>query len=209
MKKLLYLLLALSLMLSFSACNNKNGEPTDEPSGVNSSSETGSKAESMKLVYDIDEKEITIYLPEGCEFSSEEQDGSDMISLNAEDLSWTMDIWASSVYENGNGEPFATYYFNGELDDYWSGEFTSFDQEVRDLGFEFEGKPVKVVESTYVEADEDEEETDVFVGFEYESTRNGKHYGDGLLGFQINAYGDVPSDEELGKLFKQLFGIDK
>lgn len=118
-----------------------------------------------------------------------------------------MDVWSSSVYEDGSGEPFASYYFNGELDEYWSEEMTSFEQTVTDLGIEFNGKPVKRIESTYVEADEEEAQTDVFVGFEYESTRNGEHYGNGLLGFQLNMYEEIPSDEELAELFKQVFGI--
>ena len=203
MKKLLAVLLALLMIFAFTACG-KDTADVDETEITDSET---SDIESMTLVYDIDEKEVTIYKPSGCEFFNAEQDGSDLITIKDNDMAWIMDVWASTVYKDGSGEPFASYYFNGELDDYWAEEMTSFEQTVTELGFEYDGKPVKRIESTYLEEGEEEEETEIFVGVEFESTRNGEHFGDGLLGFKLSMYDEVPSDEELARLFKETFGI--
>ena len=201
MKKLLSVFLAGALAFSLAACGDKTETDIDEPSGEVDTS----AIEQMTLEYGQDVQEITIYKPQNASFTNEESDHTDLISISSDDMSWWIDVWGSTAYDYGAGEPFVYYYYKGELDEYYSETLSNFTQTVTDLGVEFNGKAVKKIESTYTE--DGEEQTDTFIGFEFEDKRDGEHFGDGLLGFQFAAYDEIPSDAECANLFKEVFGV--
>ncbi len=211
MKKLLSIILTGVVALSLAGCEKK--VDTDE-SGVSSNgSDDAAAVEQVKLYYGTDKQFITLYRPENSEFQIDPDEADDddnyLVEICENDLAWVMDVWGDVAYSYGNGDAIAYYYYNGELSEDTQELYTSFEQDVRDLGIEFMGKPVKRIESRSVDEGDDEEDVDIFIGIEFEDTRDGEHCGDGLLGYELSMYDEVPSDEKYIELFKQVFGMDK
>lgn len=173
--------------------------------------------ESAELVYGSDNLTVTIYRPENATLELEAEDLEDdlnLIWITENDYAWTVDVFGAVSYDlDVAGKAVADYYYKGELhpneDDY--AYFDAYDYE---LDIEYKGQPVKVIEYTYVDsmyADEDYdyyEETEYFVGVEFEDTFEGEHYGNGLLGYRYYMYDETPSDDELAKLFCEIFGVE-
>lgn len=169
----------------------------------------GSEAETALFLYGYDELPFTIYKPGCASFMSEpEAEGRDMITLVENDNAWVMDIWGAVAFDYGEAtDPFANYYFKGSLSELESEYYEIESQNVKNLGVSFDGKPVKRVETVIRDIEDDEVSTDVFVGFELESTNGGKKTGVGLVGFQLYMYEELPSDDELAELFCEVFGV--
>ena len=58
----------------------------------------------------------------------------------------------------GSNEPFVEYYFDGAVSD----NYASYEQEITDLGIDYEGKPVKLIRYTYKDVG-DEELSDSYI----------------------------------------------
>ena len=202
MKKLLAILLAGMMVFSLAACGGTNGDvDVDEP-GTEVSEDTVAK---VGIVYGDDETPITLTKPDDAEFTlvgDDPLDSGDMVGLCATDYSWDAEVMGYKYYEGiGSNVPFVDYYFAGSVDEE---EYASYEEEIKDLGISYEGKPVKVIRYTFKEVDDEEEYKEIFVGFEYKGTED-----QGLFGLKIGAFDEDLTDDYLKGLFDQLTTLER
>ena len=200
MKKLLALLLAGILVFALAGCNNEDIE-----AGPDSSDQVEEDVvNKINMAYGDDGVSITLYKPEGAFFSVDAEDADDagdIVIMLADDYAWDAEIMGYKHFEGiSSNEPFVEYYFDGAASD----DYTFYEQEMTDLGIEYEGKPVKLIRYTYKEVDDDEEYKECFVGFEYKGTEDS-----GLFGLKIGAFDEELSDDYIKGLFNQIFRLER
>ena len=205
MKKLLALLLAGIMIFALVGCNNEEVSDETDNSGY---SEELDDAEDLvnkiNMTYGDDETKITLHKPDGAFFSvdaEDAEDAGDIVIMLADDYSWDAEIMGYKHFEGiSSNEPFVEYYFDGAASD----DYTFYEQELTDLGIDFEGKPVKLIRYTYKEVDDEEEYKEIFVGFEYKGTED-----QGLFGLKIGAFDEDLTDDYLKGLFKELTIVER
>ena len=165
------------------------------------------QAQTVTLLYSTDNQQQTIGISQNMALINPDEDGTKHIAVSCEKKGWALELFGDAIaYDYGASEyPFVYYYYNGELDQFQTGRYAFFGQDVKELGFEYKGKPVKLIKSTYVENGSEEERNLIFVGFEYDNKKDGADFGRGLLGFQLSVSLEEPTEEELISLFKTLF----
>ena len=196
MKKLLALLLAGILVFAITGCNKDDIE-----AGPDSTEQLEEEVvNKINMSYGDDETKITLYKPDDAFFSVDAEDADDagdIVIMLADDYSWDAEIMGYKHFEGiSSNEPFVEYYFDGAASD----DYTFYEQEVTDLGIDYEGKPVKLIRYTYKEVDDDEEYKECFVGFEYKGSDDS-----GLMGLKIGAFEEELSDSYIKGLFNQIF----
>lgn len=201
MKKLLALLLAGIMVFALVGCNNAEVSDETDNSGYSEElDEAKDVVEKINMTYGDDETKITIYKPEDASFSVDAEDADDagdIVIMVADDYSWDAEIMGYKHFEGiSSNEPFVEYYFDGAASD----DYTFYEQEMADLGIEYEGKPVKLIRYTYKEVDDEEEYKECFVGFEYKGLEDS-----GLLGLKITPSDEELSDDYIKDLFTQIF----
>ena len=202
MKKLLAILLAGMMVFSLAACGGTNDDvDVDEP-GTEVSEDVVAK---VGIVYGDDETPITLTKPDDAEFTlvgDDPLDSGDMVGLCATDYSWVAEVMGYKYFEGiGSNVPFVDYYFAGSVDEE---EYALYEEEIKDLGISYEGKPVKVIRYTFKEVDDEEEYKEIFVGFEYKGTED-----QGLFGVKIGAFDEDLTDNYLKGLFNQLTTLER
>ena len=201
MKKLLALLLAGILVFALVGCNNAEvSEETDNSGYSEELDESEEVVDKINMTYGDDETKITLHKPDGAFFSvdaEDAEDAGDIVIMLADDYSWDAEIMGYKHFEGiSSNEPFVEYYFDGAASD----DYTFSEQELTDLGIDFEGKPVKLIRYTYKEVDDEEEYKECFVGFEYKGTEDS-----GLFGLKITPSDEELSDDYIKDLFTQIF----
>ena len=205
MKKLLALLLAGILVFALVGCNNAEVSEEADNSGYSEElDEAEDVVEKINMTYGDDETKITLYKPEGAFFSVDAEDADDagdIVIMLADDYSWDAEIMGYQHFEGiSSNVPFVEYYFDGATSD----DYTFYEQEITDLGIDYEGKPVKLIRYTYKEVDDEEEYKECFVGFEYKGTADS-----GLFGLKIGSFDEELSDDYIKGLFKQIFRLER
>lgn len=201
MKKLLALLLAGILVFALVGCNNAEVSEEADNSGYSEElDEAEDVVSKINMTYGDDETKITLYKPEDASFSVDAEDADDagdIVIMIADDYSWDAEIMGYKHFEGiSSNVPFVEYYFDGAASD----NYTFYEQEMADLGIEYEGKPVKLIRYTYKEVDDEEEYKECFVGFEYKGLEDS-----GLLGLKITPSDEELSDDYIKDLFTQIF----
>ena len=200
MKKLLTLLLAGIMVLAFAGCNNEDIE-----AGPDSVDNWEDVVEKINMIYGDDEVAITLHKPEGASFAVDSEDAEaagEIVIMVADDYSWDAEIMGYKYYEGiGSNEPFVDYYFCGSV---VSEDYEAYEQEVTDLGIDFERTPVKLIRYIYKEVDDEEEYEACFVGFEYKGSDDS-----GLMGLKITAFDEELSDNYIKDLFNEVFFIER
>lgn len=200
MKKLLALLLAGILVFVITGCNK--GDIEAGPDSTDQVEED--VVNKINMTYGDDETKITLHKPDGAFFSVDAEDAldaGDIVIILADDYSWDAEIMGYKHFEGiSSNEPFVEYYFDGAASD----DYTSYEQEITDLGIDFEGKPVKLIRYTYKEVDDEEEYKACFVGFEYKGTEDS-----GLFGLKIGSFEEDLSDDYIKGLFNQIFRLER
>ena len=202
MKKLLALLLAGLLVFAFAGCNNDDIEAgPDSVETVDEFEEVEEEVvEKITMTYGDDMTPITLCKPDGAFFSVDAEDAEDageIVIMLADDYSWDAEIMGYKHFEGiSSNVPFVEYYFDGATSD----NYDSYDQQVTELGIDYEGKPVTLIRYTYKEAGDEQEYKECFVGFEYEGTEDS-----GLMGLKIASFEEDLSDDYIEKLFTQTF----
>ncbi len=201
MKKLLALLLAGIMIFAFVGCNNAEVSEEADNSGYSEElDEAEDVVNKINMTYGDDETKITLHKPDGAFFSvdaEDAEDAGDIVIMLADDYSWDAEIMGYKHFEGiSSNEPFVEYYFDGAASD----DYTFYEQEMADLGIEYEGKPVKLIRYTYKEVDDEEEYKECFVGFEYKGTEDS-----GLFGLKIGSFEEELSDDYIKDLFTQIF----
>ena len=205
MKKLLALLLAGIMIFALVGCNNEEVSEEADNSGYSQElDEAEDVVNKINMTYGDDETKITLYKPEGASFSvdaEDAEDAGDIVIMLADDYSWDAEIMGYKHFEGiSSNEPFVEYYFDGATSD----DYTFYEQEMADLGIEYEGKPVKLIRYTYKEVDDEEEYKACFVGFEYKGTEDS-----GLFGLKIGSFEEELSDDYIKGLFNQIFRLER
>ena len=205
MKKLLALLLAGIMIFALVGCNNAEVSEEADNSGYSEElDEAEDVVNKINMTYGDDETKITLHKPDGAFFSvdaEDAEDAGDIVIMLADDYSWDAEIMGYKHFEGiSSNEPFVEYYFDGAASD----DYTFYEQEMADLGIDFEGKPVKLIRYTYKEVDDEEEYKACFVGFEYKGTEDS-----GLFGLKIGSFEEDLSDSYIKGLFNQLFALEK
>ena len=201
MKKLLALLLAGIMIFALVGCNNAEVSDETDNSGYSEElDEAEDVVNKINMTYGDDETKITLHKPDGAFFSvdsEDAEDAGDIVIMLADDYSWDAEIMGYKHFEGiSSNEPFVEYYFDGAASD----DYTFYEQEMADLGIEYEGKPVKLIRYTYKEVDDEEEYKECFVGFEYKGTDES-----GLFGLKITPSDEELSDDYIKDLFTQIF----
>ena len=201
MKKLLALLLAGILVFALVGCNIAEVSEEADNSGYSEElDEAEDVVNKINMTYGDDETKITLHKPDGAFFSVDAEDADDagdIVIMLADDYSGDAEIMGYKHFEGiSSNEPFVEYYFDGAASD----DYTFYEQEVTDLGIDYEGKPVKLIRYTYKEVDDDEEYKECFVGFEYKGSDDS-----GLMGLKIGAFEEELSDSYIKGLFNQIF----
>ena len=152
MKKLLALLLAGILVFAITGCNKDDIE-----AGPDSTEQLEEEVvNKINMTYGDDETKITLFKPDDAFFTVDAEDADDagdIVIMLADDYSWDAEIMGYKHFEGiSSNEPFVEYYFDGAASD----DYTFYEQEVTDLGIDYEGKPVKLIRYTYKEVDDDE-----------------------------------------------------
>ena len=201
MKKLLALLLAGIMIFALVGCNNEEVSDETDNSGYSEElDESEEVVDKINMTYGDDETKITLHKPDGASFSvdaEDAEDAGDIVIMLADDYSWDAEIMGYKHFEGiSSNEPFVEYYFDGAASD----DYTFYEQEMADLGIEYEGKPVKLIRYTYKEVDDEEEYKACFVGFEYKGTEDS-----GLFGLKIGSFEEELSDDYIKDLFTQIF----
>ena len=201
MKKLLALLLAGIMVFALVGCNNAEVSDETDNSGYSEElDEAEDVVDKINMTYGEDETKITLYKPDGAFFSvdaEDAEDAGDIVIMLADDYSWDAGIMGYQHFEGiSSNVPFVEYYFDGATSD----DYTFYEQEMADLGIEYEGKPVKLIRYTYKEVDDEEEYKECFVGFEYKGTDES-----GLFGLKITPSDEELSDDYIKDLFTQIF----
>ena len=205
MKKLLALLLAGIMIFALVGCNNAEVSEEADNSGYSEElDEAEDVVNKINMTYGDDETKITLHKPDGAFFSvdaEDAEDAGDIVIMLADDYSWDAEIMGYKHFEGiSSNEPFVEYYFDGAASD----DYTFYEQELTDLGIEYEGKPVKLIRYTYKEVDDEEEYKACFVGFEYKGTEDS-----GLFGLKIGSFEEDLSDDYIKGLFKQIFRLER
>ena len=205
MKKLLALLLAGIMIFALVGCNNAEVSEEADNSGYSEElDEAEDVVNKINMTYGDDETKITLHKPDGAFFSvdaEDAEDAGDIVIMLADDYSWDAEIMGYKHFEGiSSNEPFVEYYFDGAASD----DYTFYEQEMADLGIDFEGKPVKLIRYTYKEVDDEEEYKACFVGFEYKGTEDS-----GLFGLKIGSFEEDLSDDYIKGLFNQIFCLEK
>lgn len=232
MKKFLAIILAFVMLLSLTACGNKENPEESSKTPAESTGEVSKEVKSVITQYgsnpDYEVYTATIYCPEGAYFDEDEYaefqaDGyindfwvyDDVREYNA----YSTVYWSRDIYKEGDELPqgygiVEQLYFEGKVAPETEAEYPEYDQKVTDLGFKWEGKDVKLIETTYTSAD-DYDYSEVFVGVEYTHyfwmVKDGGEVEDGvtapgLFGFDISG-GDITEDQ-YAWIAGQLFGVD-
>ena len=205
MKKLLALLLAGIMIFALVGCNNAEVSEEADNSGYSEElDEAEDVVNKINMTYGDDETKITLHKPDGAFFSvdaEDAEDAGDIVIMLADDYSWDAEIMGYKHFEGiSSNEPFVEYYFDGAASD----NYTFYEQEITDLGIDFEGKPVKLIRYTYKEVDDEEEYKACFVGFEYKGTEDS-----GLFGLKIGSFEEDLSDDYIKGLFNQIFRLER
>ena len=223
MKKVLSVLLAGILVFPFAGCNKEdNGVRPDitgqleekvenKEDAVKSTEQLEEDIENeedavnkINMKYGDDEVSITLYKPDDAFFSVDSEDAldaGDIVIMLADDYSWDAEIMGYKHFEGiGSNEPFVEYYFDGAVSD----NYASYEQEITDLGIDYEGKPVKLIRYTYKDVGDEEEYKGCFVGFEYKGTDDS-----GLFGLKIGLFDEELSDSYIKGLFNQMFTCER
>ena len=237
MKKIAVFLLTAVLLMSLTACSGGNDNTSPENTDNPTSSGTVGQADDGEAKFvitqygsnpDYEAYTATIYCPEGAYFDEDEYaeyltDGylndfsiyDDFREYNTySHVYWSRDIYNDpDEFPTGYGV-LEQLYFDGELSPETAAEYPEYDQKVTDLGFKWEDKEVKLIETTYISAD-GYDYSEVFVGVEY------THYfwrvkdegkvedgvtAPGLFGFTVNGW-DITEDQ-YAWIAGQLFGVD-
>ncbi|MBQ8836633.1 MAG: hypothetical protein IJ002_03890 [Clostridia bacterium] len=245
MKKIVAFLLTAAMLLSMTACgggkDNTPPDNTDKPANTGTTtptpgttpSGTGEKedegGDSIVLFYGSNHYggyEATFYCPEGAYIDEDDleeykADGSVMSFTVYDDVReyqayaenhWSREIYTSDpeVYEIA-----PQLYFYGELDEINAEEYENCSQTVTDLGFQWEGKDVMLLETRYTFSDYPEQ-TELFVCVEFENeywrTKDGggteEHlFAPALVGFELSGWADLTVDR-CAWIAGQLFGVD-
>ena len=200
MKKLLALLLAGIMVFALVGCNQDDMDADFDSTEY----EEEEVVNEISMTYGDDQVSITLCKPDDAFFSVDPEDAADagdIVIMLADDYSWDAEIMGYKHYEGiSSNEPFVEYYFDGAASD----DYTSYEQEVTDLGIEYEGKPVTLIRYTYTEVDDEEEYKECFVGFEYKGTEDS-----GLFGLKIGSFEEELSDSYIKGLFNQVFVSEK
>lgn len=200
MKKTFAFLMAGIMALGLVACGRKN--VAEEPENDAEDTDVVTK---INMVYGDDETVVTLHKPKNAEFtlgSDTPLDAGDLVGICADDYSWDGEIMGYKYYEGiGSNVPFVDQYFAGKVN---SEKYTSYEETLTELGIDHMGKPVVVIRYTYTRADDDEEYSECFVGFEYNGTNDC-----GLMGVKITPFDEAPSDNQLRSLFDELFFIER
>lgn len=186
--------------------------------------------DTMLLHYGNDvEFEFEVQLPEGAYFDEDDyadylEDGYMYICNIYDDeklySAYFADYWSKDAYtsEPSFYDPFAQYYFYGGLDEETASEFASYSQTVTNLGFQWNGKDVVLIETKSITTD-DWEMDDLFVGVEYDvvySRVNDDGSVDenlttpGIMGFVLcsnDAFTELDVDK-CAWIAGELFGVD-
>ena len=237
MKKLIALLLALVMILSLAACGGETPEttePTTTPTTAPNEEPTADESEAEFVITqygsnpDYKVYTATIYCPEGAYFDEDEYaefqaDGylNDFWVYDdvREYTAYATVYWSRDIYKEGDELPqgygiVEQLYFEGEAASETAVEYPKHDQKVTDLGFKWEDKDVKLIETTYTSAD-GSTYNEVFVGVEYThyfwKVKDGGDVEDGvtapgLFGFSITGW-DITEDQ-YAWIAGQLFGVD-
>ena len=193
-----------------------------------------SSAESVKVYYgwgsSSDEAKYTaeIFCPEGAAFDETtletyEEDGSVMGAIVLDEVNEYSAVscthWHRDAY---NSDPLdypiiAQLYFDGELEAETAAENSNCSQNVTPLGFQWNGYDVVLIETSYTFKDYGEQ-TDVFVGVEYDLDYWKTEEGTGkvqdlttkaLFGFDVYSTGwDDLTQEQYAWIAGELFGVD-
>ncbi len=193
-----------------------------------------SSAESVKVYYgwgsSSDEAKYTaeIFCPEGAEFDestleSYEENGSVMMVTVFDEVNEyraaSCTYWHRDAYNNEslNYPIIAQLYFDGALEAETAAENSDCSQKVTPLGFKWNGYDVVLIETTYTFLDYGEQ-TDVFVGVEYDLDYWKTEEGTGkvqdlttkaLFGFDVYSLGmDDLTQEQYAWIAGELFGVD-
>ncbi|MBE6949117.1 MAG: hypothetical protein E7456_04655 [Ruminococcaceae bacterium] len=241
MKRILAIILTAIMLLTLVACGGKeapeeNSEPVESTTDENVTPEESEPADdevkSVVTQYgsnpDYEAYTATIYCPEGAYFDEDEY--AEYLTDGYLNDFWVYDdvrdystyshvYWSRDIYNDPTELPtgygvLEQLYFDGELAPETAAEYPEYDQKVIDLGFKWEDKDVKLIETTYTSAD-DFTYSEVFVGVEY------THYfwrvmddgkvedgvtAPGLFGFTVNGW-DITEDQ-YAWIAGQLFGVD-
>ena len=189
------------MVFALVGCNNAEVSDETDNSGYSEElDEAKDVVEKINMTYGDDETKITLYKPEDASFSVDAEDADDagdIVIMVADDYSWDAEIMGYKHFEGiSSNEPFVEYYFDGAASD----DYTFYEQEMADLGIEYEGKPVKLIRYTYKEVDDEDEYKECFVGFEYKGLEDS-----GLLGLKITPSDEELSDDYIKDLFTQIF----
>lgn len=237
MKKTIVFLLTAVMLLSLTACGGKENPEESSKAPAESTGEvsTPSKDEVKSVITqygsnpDYEVYTATIYCPEGAYFDEAEYaefqtDGyindfwvyDDVREYDA----YSTVYWSRDIYKEGDELPqgygiVEQLYFEGKVAPETEAEYPEYEQKVTDLGFKWEDKDVKLIETTYTSAG-GFDYSEVFVGVEY------THYfwvvdpatgevtdgvtAPGLFGFTVNGW-DITEDQ-YAWIAGQLFGVD-
>lgn len=231
MKKIVVLLLTAVMLLSLTACG---GKETPEESSKIPEVSTPSEGEVKFVITqygsnpDYEVYTATIYCPEGAYFD-EDQYAEFQADGYINDF-WVYDdvreydaystvYWSRDIYKEGDELPqgygiVEQLYFEGKVAPETEAEYPEYEQKVTDLGFKWEDKDVKLIETTYTSAG-GYDYSEVFVGVEYTHyfwiVKDGGKVEDGvtapgLFGFTVNGW-DITEDQ-YAWIAGQLFGVD-
>lgn len=232
MKKIVAFLLTAVMLLSLAACG---GKETPEESSKSPEVSTQSEGEVKSVITqygsnpDYEVYTATIYCPEGAYFDEDEY--AEFQTDGYLNDFWVYDdvreydacstvYWSRDIYKEGDELPqgygiVEQLYFEGKVAPETEAEYPEYEQKVTDLGFKWEDKDVKLIETTYTSAG-DFTYNEAFVGVEY------THYfwvvdpatgkvtdgvtAPGLFGFSISGR-DITVDQ-YAWIAGQLFGVD-
>lgn len=193
------------MIFALVGCNNEEVlDETDNSGYLEELDDAEDLVNKINMIYGDDETKITLHKPDGALFSVDAEDAEDageIVIMLADDYSWDAEIMGYKHFEGiSSNEPFVEYYFDGAASD----DYTFYEQELTDLGIDFEGKSVKLIRYTYKEVGDEEEYKACFVGFEYKGTEDS-----GLFGLKIASFEEELSDSYIKGLFNQMFALEK
>ena len=245
MKKLLAILLAVSMLLSLAACGGKEPNATEgnTPEATTAPGQEAATSAPKQEAGNItaDGKSIVMwyganyygihesvfYCPDGAYIDEDDladcKENGSVSSFNVYDeargyTATGESHWSRDLY---NDEP-AVYevlpqlYFYGELDEKNAEEYPTCSYNVTDLGFQWEGKDVMLIDVSYTSAG-GFEYNDVFVGVEMEELYWRAKEGGGieenltapmLVGFEIYSPGVELTVDQYAWIAGQMFGVD-
>lgn len=171
--------------------------------------------------------ETTFYCPEGAYIDEDDledyKEEGNVSSFNVYDdvrgytatgeSHWSREL---STSEPTSYEVLPQLYFYGELDEKNAQEYPTSSYDVTDLGFQWDGKDMMLIEASYTSAG-DFDYHDVFVGVEIEELYWRTKEGGGveenltapmLVGFEIYSPGVELTVDQYAWIAGQLFGVD-